>query len=375
MIRIRTSLTAVAVSITLAIPATPLRLPAIHAVHAASFSSGQHRHASASPSWLAQVRYIYHGLSVQAPQGKKQRATKRMPLYLQYGLETAQSQKGSIAFHDDTTIAINQKTQAVLQSAHVTYLKRGEIAQYLAPGTDHQIKTASARASAHGTTFDVEVSGNQTTFVVLHGALQVQTTAGSVVVKSNQLAVATPNQMPAAPKTVNALLWFDWTVQIPKPDLGEDLALDANGGSIVAYSSQREGNGGRWHADRMIDGLLSQGWESAGGKVKKQWVKIGFRGDSLYRVTGVVVDPAATHGDSPSADLKDFEIRVSATGTKDSSFTRVFTGTCQQANKLQRFVLPAPVTARYVELFMRNNYGNSRHLAVAEVEVVGSLGH
>lgn len=333
--------------------------------------SGEPRQAASSPG-IAQVRYIYHGLGVQPPHRNMEQGKVKMPLFEQYFLRTGASEKASIGFDDGTTLHLNADTDAVLSSPHLTAVKRGQVAEYLAPGTSHRVETASAVAAAIGTTFLISQTGQQSTFVVLHGALQVANRFGSVVVKSNHQTVALLNRPPEPPQPADARAAFAWTQGIPTPDLGEDVTLDANGGTIVGYSSQYQGAGDRWHVEHVNDGLLSEGWETANGKVKNQWVKFGFQGGNFYRISDVIIDPAATHGDPPGADLKDFEVRVSSTGPDDASFTTVLRGTCRQEDSLQRFTLSVPVRARYIELVASDNYGDPMRLAVAEFEAVAT---
>ena len=321
---------------------------------------------------VGEVKFIDHGLTVTPP-GKRHEAGKvKMSLYQRYDLTTQRGQKASIGFDDGTVIHFNQNTDAVLSNPHVTDVRRGEVAQYLAPGTDHQVQTASAVASAIGTVFDVQTNGSTTIFVVLHGALSVQNHAGTVVVESNQASTVTAGHAPSEPAAINALAVFAWTAGLPNPDLGEDVALNANGGTIQDFSSQRETGGMVGHAVHIDDGLLTAGWETDTGQVKNQWVKIGFFGGSDFRITQVIIDPAATYGDPASEDLKHFEIRVSSTDTSEASFTTVLTGTCKQQPTLQRFSLPGSIRARYVELVARDNYGSPSRLAVAEIEVVAT---
>lgn len=346
-------------------PATLLALPAASPARAAV-------RANAAGNQIARVRYIYRGLSVLPPSQPLRAAALNMPLFEQYALRTTHNQKASIGFRDGTALHINQDTDLVLASPHVTKVRQGEVAEYLAPGTNHQVQTATAVAGAIGTAFDVDVVGNKTVLVVLHGALQVRNDDGSVVVKNNHETVVTPNHAPTPPASVDAKAVFAWTDGIPTPDLGEDVALDASGGTIVGFSSQREGPGDAGHVQHINDGLLTQGWESASGQVTDQWVKVGFFGGNSYTISGVIIDPAATSGDPSAADLKDFEIRVSSTGTDDASFATVYTGTCRREDTLQHFVFPVPVHAKYVELYMRNNYGDPTRLAVAELEVVAT---
>jgi hypothetical protein len=161
---------------------------------------------------------------------------------------------------------------------------------------------------------------------------------------------------------------------MPSPNLGENVALDANGGHVVDVSSQYKSasQGDFWNVKYIHDGQTDTGWESASGEVTNQWIKLGFAGNKTYRISRVIIDPAATHGDHPDANLRDFEIRVSKTGTEDSDFTTVFKGTCLQADKLQEFRFPQPVDAKYIELYAINNYGSPDWLAVAEFEAISA---
>jgi hypothetical protein len=163
---------------------------------------------------------------------------------------------------------------------------------------------------------------------------------------------------------------------MPAANVGENIALDANGGYVAGYSSQHEStsHGISWDAPLAIDGQLSTGWETASGKTRDQWIKIGFAGNGLFRITKVLIDPAATQGDPATADLKNFEIRTSAGGLTDASFRTILRGTCRQGNYLQAVTLPRPLRVRYVELYALDNYGSKRRLAVAELEVVGAVG-
>jgi sugar lactone lactonase YvrE len=331
--------------------------------------------AAVSPapaSAVAQVRYIYRGLGVQPPHQGRRSGKMHDPLYNQYGLQTQSNQKASIGFTDGTVLHLNQDTDAILSSPHQTTVKSGEVAEYLAAGTNHRVQTPAAVASAIGTTYNVEVVGNTTTFVVLHGALQVANAKGAVVVKSNHQSTVVTNQAPEPPVPADAKAVFAWTAGIPTPDLGEDVALDANGGQVLSESSQREGPGDSGHASHIDDGSLSQGWQSAQGKTSNQSVTVGFLGGNFYRISDVIIDPAATGGDRASEDLKDFAIKVSSTTTDPASFTTVYQGTCKQEAGLQHFTLPVPVRAKYVQLEALSNYGSPDRVAVAEWEVVAT---
>jgi hypothetical protein len=111
---------------------------------------------------------------------------------------------------------------------------------------------------------------------------------------------------------------------------------------------------------------------SGKGQVTNQWVKLQLKGGNAYQIGGVVIEPSATNGADPSDAVRNFEIRVSTTGTADSDFTTVFTGAALEQHGLQTFTFPQPVDARYVELYGVKNHGGNDGIAVAELEVVGA---
>jgi sugar lactone lactonase YvrE len=321
---------------------------------------------------LAKVNYILHGFAVAPPGRSLQKASKGESVLKQYSLRTLKGQKASLRFFDGTALLINENTDAVLASATTTRVSHGEAAVYLKPGTNHQVTAGSAVASAIGTEYDIQVVNDRARFVVLHGALRVTSAGHLVVVKSNFQTFVSPNTAPLPPSPVDAKAVFAWSSGIPTPDLGEDVSLDANGGTIEGFSSELAKNGKNGDVHHIDDGLLTEGWISAAGKTTNQFVKVGFYIGNTYRISGVIIDPAATDGASSTEDLKDFEIRVSTSGTKNGDFISVFHGTCKRSDRLQGFVFRVAMQARYVELVALSNYGSARGVAVAEWEVVAS---
>ena len=350
------------------------------------FGSAARAHVAGKAAAIAQVRWIHRGLTVQPPHRRATRAKVKQPLYSAYRLRTGSSQRASIKFRDGTILHLNQRTDALLRSPHLTTIQKGEAEEVVSPGTDHRIQTSIAIAAAIGTEFDVRVTPGRSTFIVVEGAIQVTSPKGSVVVKTNQETSVAPGQAPTPPAPVNAGAATSWTRGIPQPATppGQNIALDANGGQVVAYSSQAAATTSgrfrrnavsnqpqsRWDARFLNDGRLDFGWASAQGKTTNQWLKLGFKDSQTYLVDAVVIDPAATQGRPASEDLKDFEIRVSTTGLDDAAFTTVFTGTARQSATLQLFKFPQAVPARYVELYARDNYGSTDSVTVAEFLVV-----
>ena len=339
----------------------------------ASAGAARSSHSAKPVATLAHVRFIDRGLSVRPPNHARRKGKVKEPLYNRYFLQTQARQRASIGFRDGTTLHINQRTDAVLASPHITLVKNGEVDEVLKPGTNHQIQTAQATASAIGTEFDVRRQGSTSVFIVAHGAVLVKNRRGSVVVKTNHESVVTGNQAPGKPQPVDASAATAWTNGIPTPKLGDNLALDANGGQIVDVSSQRSGG----EARRIDDGLLGTAWESAPRAVSNQHLTLGFEGQKIFMVSGVLIDGAAQGSTSTQTDLKTFDVRYSNTGIADRDFGTLVSGTLKQTNQLQWFAFSHPIAVRYLQLVAKSNYGSADGISVTELEAVGvpNTGH
>ncbi|MBV9280385.1 MAG: discoidin domain-containing protein, partial [Chloroflexi bacterium] len=301
-------------------------------------------------------------------------------------LLTGAGQLAPITLSDGAILPLNQETQARLTSLHQPVAGKGEVMETAAPGLAQSVGTPTASVKSMGATFDVKVSPNQGLVTVIQGVVAVTGKGNTVTVKTNQQVAIPANQTPRAPVTVDAAQTAAWTSAIPAPtqSIPENVALDANGGQVVGYSSQRPGQGSHalragsrlaaaspWAATYINDGRLDRGWESAPNQTNDQYVKLAFRGQATASITGVYIDPSATNGDPSADDLRDFEIRVSTTDLSDDSFRTVFTSRASQDATLQSFTFAQPIQAKYVELFAVNNYGGST-IAVAELEVAAS---
>jgi hypothetical protein len=326
--------------------------------------------AAPSAARMATVTFVDRGLQVQPTTGHAFKGQVKEPLFSRYGLRTVKAQRAAIGFTDGTTFHMNQQTDVTLTDSHRMLVKHGEIAMYLKPGSDHSVATQAALATAIGTVFDLQINGDDSTYIVVHGALQVQNRLGTVVVETNQESTAGPDQAPTQPKSVDGRTAIGWTAGLPRPNLGENEALAADGGTIVGVSSQDVGTDHGWDAQYVIDGLLQRGWRSAAGQVRNQSIVFGLGGGHEYQITDVILDPAATSGNPPAADLKHFTILASTTGTAPADFHLVASGTCLEANSLQNFHFPHVQPARYVELLMNDNYGGTQYIELAEAEIV-----
>jgi hypothetical protein len=138
-----------------------------------------------------------------------------MGLANKYALATAPKQAASIGFLDTSRLYLDERTNAVLRTPNVTYIKKGTVYESHAAGTTHQIVTADATISAIGTRFWVEVtlvnSEIQTLVVVDEGQVQLcnKSNACIQVAAGNQGTVqgnATPVGPTPRAATVPALL-------------------------------------------------------------------------------------------------------------------------------------------------------------------------
>jgi len=146
-----------------------------------------------------------------------------------------------------------------------------------------------------------------------------------------------------------------------------NLAAASHGGSIAGYSSNY---GAGWDVTYLIDGTSVHGWSTVALQTANQYAIVALPYSSTYTIDRVRINPAATSGDPPGDDLRNFQVRVSTTDTNPSSFITVYSGTAPQQNAFYEYAF-SPVQAKYVMLFAVDNYGGP-YLEVAELEVYGT---
>jgi PKD repeat protein len=119
-------------------------------------------------------------------------------------------------------------------------------------------------------------------------------------------------------------------------------------------------------ADRAIDNDTGTNWSSASNQTTNQSIKVLLTGARVHRLYGVRIQPRVASGTSAP---RDFDIRVSTTTADDAAFTTVFSGTALNTNNAQTFTFSAPVDAKYVEFFFKQNYGTS-FMSVTSLEAL-----
>ena len=380
----------------------------VHAGFPSAGVSARHTqlfHSRSEAPAVASVYWIQKGVAVQPPHKKAGKGKKGQKLFNQYGVRTARGQKADLNFPDTTHLRMNQLTAIVLRNPHLTQVTKGTIEEEIQPGTSHQIQTASAVATAIGTRFIEKVTrktvgdtrkkkGTKTKRVVVtteviveEGVVDVRNQQGDVVVHAGQETTVQQGKAPAPPVSIDVRSVTGWTQNIPRPAVepGKNVALQDNGGRVIAASNQDTSAApaaravpaaaASWPANAVNDGQLTTGWSTGHGNRSNQSVILGFgpSGTYVYDLSSVVIDPAATGGHSAANDLKDFEIWASPAGIDPGSFSKVYAGTAKQSATLQLFKFDQPVRTRYLKLVALNNYGGDA-IDVAELEAVSNSG-
>jgi hypothetical protein len=356
----------------------PLLLPSLVILLPLLILAGRvnaHSVASRPAKSIARILYVRQGLTVRPPGGRVAGGRTGQWLSSSSLLRTGRSQAASLRYPDRTDLIINASTQLDLPSADQTHLTRGEVAEALTPGTQHDILTPVGLVHAIGTSFDVSYRAGTMTVVVVEGAVTVSDIFGSVIVETGQQTTVLAGSAPKLPTAANVPAATGWAQRIPAPRErpAVNAALAANGGHVVGSSSSRAGppgSPGLWDAANVIDGRLNRGWQSASGQTANQFAVISFPKAAQFTVTSVVLDCAATGGEPSNNALRSFDLRVSGDLTGPGSFKTVFTGTCRQTAGLQVFRLRAPVMTRFLMLYCKSNWGGTDGIAVAEIEVV-----
>lgn len=139
----------------------------------------------------------------------------------------------------------------------------------------------------------------------------------------------------------------------------EVLAVPTDGAQLMSVTSQAP----NYQPVQALDLDQSQpAWITAEGQNTNQNMTLRLHNGELWKFNHVSLRPGWIYwGGWALWDMspKDFDIQVSTTDDADSSFTTVFSGTTQPADKLQHFYFPT-VSARFVRLVIKNNYGNSQ---------------
>jgi hypothetical protein len=130
-----------------------------------------------------------------------------------------------------------------------------------------------------------------------------------------------------------------------------NVALAGGGARAVEASSGA-------NPGQAIDGIPSR-WATEAGATEQQWLTVALAHGQTHVVDHVVLD---------STNARDFQVRVSTTGSEAADFTTVLSGTVPDEPGPHTFRF-APVQARYVQLVVVNRWGTLDLVAVGAFEV------
>jgi len=165
-----------------------------------------------------------------------------------------------------------------------------------------------------------------------------------------------------------------------------NVALAANGGHIVEFSSQVLDENGKpitqWQINNVIDGKRirgsdrprdSYGWSSAAAPTpaKPQWFILAFKDERTRLVTRVRFDPVTDDPLEIGRWARDFEIHVSST-TRDGPWAMVQNGRLLNKPITQTFDFP-PVECRYMKIMFTSNWFSDQFVELGEIEVYEAL--
>jgi hypothetical protein len=161
-----------------------------------------------------------------------------------------------------------------------------------------------------------------------------------------------------------------------------NVAAAANGGKVIAFSSQAADAGGKalpqWQPANLIDGKIAAvetdppgpaGWRStaAPSDIAPQWLVFTFAEEKSRVISRIAVDPTTPDPAPTGRWARDMEIQVS-NATKDGPWKSVARFVVINRPTRQTLSFPA-VPARYVRLIITSNQGSDRCVELGEFEV------
>ncbi len=165
-----------------------------------------------------------------------------------------------------------------------------------------------------------------------------------------------------------------------------NLAATANGGRIVAYSSQARDENGQimpeWQATNLIDGHYvvgnfipagSYGWSSqtVPSEEYPEWIIFAFEGERPRLIGRIVIDPTTADPLVIGRWARNITVAVS-TATPDGPYQPV--GRFLVVNKPIKQAFDFPATeAKYVRLLITSNHGSDKCVELGEVEIYEAI--
>ncbi len=165
-----------------------------------------------------------------------------------------------------------------------------------------------------------------------------------------------------------------------------NLTLAANGGKIVAFSSQILDENNQpvadWSVTNLIDGMHvtethtpagSLGWRSrvVPSPTAPEWITFAFKDERTRLISRVVIDPTTDDPEFLGRWAKDFRVLVSST-LPDGPYRTVGNYLLMRKGIQQTFDFP-PIEAKYIRIEVTGNWGSDFCVELGEVEVYEAI--
>jgi PKD repeat protein len=140
------------------------------------------------------------------------------------------------------------------------------------------------------------------------------------------------------------------TFQVLTPDGANVARRDGVGAYILDYSSRLNSS---VSAENAIDYSTSTLWWSASNQNTDQWFKVRLLEGAPY-----LIDKVSITGTPFNTSAKNFEVRFSNGTMDDADFVPILFATLPRDSRSHWYTFP-PVEAKYVQLFIHDNYGGT----------------
>ncbi len=144
---------------------------------------------------------------------------------------------------------------------------------------------------------------------------------------------------------------------------GANATRAAGVGAFIVDFSSRFSIAVSTAPENIIDNNPSTRWDTGSGQVTDQYATVLLVTGVPWRINKILIEGAAG-----TLSPMDFDIRVSTTGLDPADFTTVYTDTLPSDGLSHWFMFP-PVSAKYVQLFLKNNHGSTSTIRTETFQV------
>ncbi|HEX7152041.1 MAG TPA: PKD domain-containing protein [Thermoanaerobaculia bacterium] len=268
---------------------------------------------------------------------------------------------GELSASDDVTIVVSPEPvnqQPAVSAGIDQTIEFGQTVTLSGTATDDKLPRGSTLAvqwsGPAGVTFADATSATTTATFSAAGTYVLELTAtDSLLTASDEVTITVLRGLTArftVPGDAHNATPFD-----------NNLANLGEGARLVAVSSTLQS---AYAPERALDDNSATEWKSA--QPTNQFLIIRLAGNRVRTFDRIRI--GTMRG---SEGLRNFRVDVSTTTTDEAAFRTILTETATETERVQEFLLPAPVEARYVRLFAIDSRGSST-VTVRTFDVIAS---